>query len=219
MASAQLYWGRMAVLLLRMTYLIFHEVAWGFVFVDDFCWILRTESANLWAATILATYLALGVPLSWKKAVLSEINAWLVIRMAQDKRDIIIELLKKLAQGEAFTSKAIEKALGRINWGTSICPLGRPFLQPFWAWKTACKSSGKPPRLVCLFAKMLTHIFSVPYRQPSPYLGMSPWRGASDASATKDMRQGYPMIGGNSLQGGMPLGLCGEGLFSSDCGP
>ena len=153
MASAQLYWGRMAALLLRITYLIFYEVDWGFVFVDDFCWILRTESANLWATTILATYLALGVPLSWKKTVLSEVNTWLgfvvnprtlVVRMAQDKHDIIMEILKKLSQGETFTSKAIEKALGRINWATSVCPLSRPFLQPFWAWKTACKSSGKP---------------------------------------------------------------------------
>ena len=204
MASAQLYWGRMAALL-RITYLIFYEVDWGFVFVDDFCWILRTESANLWATTILATYLALGVPLSWKKTVLSEVNTWLgfvvnprtlVVRMAQDKHDIIMEILQKLSQGETFTSKAIEKALGRINWATSVCPLSRPFLQPFWAWKTACKSSGKPPKLVCLFAKMLSHIFSVPYHQPSPYLGTSPWWGASDASATKDMATGYPMIGG-----------------------
>ena len=205
MASAQLYWGRMAALLLRITYLIFYEVDWGFVFVDDFCWILRTESANLWATTILATYLALGVPLSWKKTVLSEVNTWLgfvvnprtlVVRMAQDKHDIIMEILQKLSQGETFTSKAIEKALGRINWATSVCPLSRPFLQPFWAWKTACKSSGKPPKLVCLFARMLSHIFSVPYHQPSPYLGTSPWWGASDASATKDMATGYPMIGG-----------------------
>ena len=199
------YWGRMAALLLRITYLIFYEVDWGFVFVDDFCWILRTESANLWATTILATYLALGVPLSWKKTVLSEVNTWLgfvvnprtlVVRMAQDKHDIIMEILQKLSQGETFTSKAIEKALGRINWATSVCPLSRPFLQPFWAWKTACKSSGKPPKLVCLFARMLSHIFSVPYHQPSPYLGTSPWWGASDASATKDMATGYPMIGG-----------------------
>ena len=173
--------------------------------MDDLCWILRNESANLWATTILATYLALGVPLSWKKTVLSEVNTWLgfvvnprtlVVRMPQDKHDIIMEILKKLSQGENFTSKAIEKALGRINWATSVCPLSRPFLEPFWAWKTACKSSGKPPKLVCLFAKMLTHIFSVPYHQPSPYLGTSPWWGASDASATKDMATGYPMIGG-----------------------
>ena len=34
-ASAQLYWGRMAALLLRTLYALFPEVDWGFVFVDD----------------------------------------------------------------------------------------------------------------------------------------------------------------------------------------
>ena len=120
MASAQLYWGRMAALLLRITYLIFYEVDWGFVFVDDFCWILRTESANLWATTILATYLALGVPLSWKKTVLSEVNTWLgfvvnprtlVVRMAQDKHDIIMEILKKLSQERLSHPRLLRKLL------------------------------------------------------------------------------------------------------------
>ena len=37
MASAQPYWGRMAALLLRLCYMIFPQVDWGFVFVDDFC--------------------------------------------------------------------------------------------------------------------------------------------------------------------------------------
>ena len=37
MASAQLYWGRAAALILRLLYAIFPIVDWGFVFVDDFC--------------------------------------------------------------------------------------------------------------------------------------------------------------------------------------
>ena len=37
MASAQLYYGRMAAILLRLCYLIFPRIDWGFVFVDDFC--------------------------------------------------------------------------------------------------------------------------------------------------------------------------------------
>ena len=162
MASAQLYWGRMAALLLRITYVIFPEVDWGFVFVDDFCWLLSSGTANLWATTILATYLALGIPLSWKKTFLSEINTWLgfvinpktlVVRMATEKHDIIMDILTRLQQGETFTSKAIEKALGRIGWATTICPLSRPFLQPFWAWKVACETSGKPPKLVTLVGR------------------------------------------------------------------
>ena len=39
MASAQLYWGRMAALLLRILYYLFFMVDWAFVFVDDFCWL------------------------------------------------------------------------------------------------------------------------------------------------------------------------------------
>lgn len=64
MASAQLYWGRMAALLLRSLYRLFPQVDWGFVFADDFCWILRLPDAPNLAAAILATLLALGTPLS-----------------------------------------------------------------------------------------------------------------------------------------------------------
>ena len=124
-----------------MTYMIFPQIDWGFVFVDDFCWILRKGTATAWATTLLATYVALGVPLSWKKTVLAGVNTWLrfvvnpqslVVRMAEDKHVIIMELLRQLQAGEVFTSKAIEKALGRISWATSVCPLSRPFPQPFW---------------------------------------------------------------------------------------
>ena len=34
-------------------------------------------------------------------------------------------------------SRDIEKALGRLKWATFACPLSRPFLQPFLAWKAA----------------------------------------------------------------------------------
>ena len=72
-ASAQLYWGRMAALLLRILYALFPEVDWGFVFVDDFCWILRANNASWLTPAVLGVLLALGTPLSWKKTVLSEI--------------------------------------------------------------------------------------------------------------------------------------------------
>ena len=76
-ASAQLYWGRMAALLLRILYSLFPEVDWGFVFVDDFCWILRASNSAWLTPALLGVLLALGTPLSWKKTVLSEINTWL----------------------------------------------------------------------------------------------------------------------------------------------
>jgi hypothetical protein len=70
MASAQLYWGRMAAILLRLCYLIFPHIDWGFVFVDDFCWLLRTSTATQDTAQLLLFLAALGCPLSWHKTVL-----------------------------------------------------------------------------------------------------------------------------------------------------
>ena len=74
MASAQLYWGRKASLVLRLLYYIFPQVDWHLVFVDDYCWVLRCSRADWDATAILATLLALGVPLSWKKTALSPIG-------------------------------------------------------------------------------------------------------------------------------------------------
>ena len=66
MASAQLYWGRLAAILLRIVYAVFPEVDWGFVFVDDFAWLLRKSTSPLLATAICLLLLALGTPLSWK---------------------------------------------------------------------------------------------------------------------------------------------------------
>ena len=53
MASAQLYWGRMAALLLRIIYAVFPDIDWGFVFVDDFAWLLRGHLADLHSTALL----------------------------------------------------------------------------------------------------------------------------------------------------------------------
>ena len=191
-ASAQLYWGRMAALLLRLLYYSFPEVDWGLVFVDDFCWLLRSTNCNSLTPALLAFLVALGVPLSWKKTVLSEINTWLgfvinpagpFVQMARDKHVIVLSLLQDLASGKVFSTKATEKALGRIQWATATCPLAKPFLQPFWQWKSACKNAGQPGKLVRCLAVLLSELFSRQFPQMSPFSPWSDWTGASDASA------------------------------------
>ena len=108
MASAQLY-GRKASLVLRLLYYIFPQVDWHLVFVDDYCWVLRCSRADWDATAILATLLALGVPLSWKKTALSPVNTWLgfvvdpitpCVLLAPVKHVIILATLKRLAQGD-----------------------------------------------------------------------------------------------------------------------
>ena len=51
-------------LLLRLLYYLFPMVDWAFVFVDDFCSLLRSILASPHACALLATLLALGTPLS-----------------------------------------------------------------------------------------------------------------------------------------------------------
>ena len=116
-----------------------------------------------------------------------------VITMARDKHLIIQDLLNRLVKGEVFSSKAIEKALGRLQWATSSCPMTRVFLQPFWAWKQACKTAGRPPKLVRVLAALLQLLWGKRYTQFSPFTPVSRWWGASDASASED---GEAYIGG-----------------------
>ena len=196
MASAQLYWGRMAALLLRLLYRLFPQVDWGCL-----CG-LRLPDASSLAAAILATWLALGTPLGWKKTHLGEINTWLGFvvhpnvprfQIAAPKFVIITELLDQLIQGMVFTSKSVERALGRLQWATAACPLAKSLMQPFWAWKMAVTSSGHPPNTVRLLAVLLKEMLTMPYTQESPYLPQSSWWGCSDASAAE---RGEAYIGG-----------------------
>ena len=78
-------------------------------------------------------------------------------------------LLNKIIAGNSFTAKDIERALGRLNWATSAWPLSRPFLQPFWAWKAATPSSGRPSKPIRSFARLLLHLLHHPQVQPCPY--------------------------------------------------
>ena len=192
----------MAALLLRILYALFPEVDWGFVFVDDFCWVLRASNASWLTPALLGVLLALGTPLSWKKTVLSEINTWLgfvinpsgpFVQMAKEKHVAVLKLLQELEEGKAFSLKAIEKALGKIQWATATCPMAKPFLQPFWAWKSAVKTAGVPGKLVRCLAVLLSQLFSKQFLQMSPFSPWSSWTGASDASAEK---AGESWIGG-----------------------
>ena len=127
----------------------------------------------------------LGVPLSWKKTALSPVNTWLgfvvdpitpCVLLAPVKHVIILATL-----GDIFTSK-VEQALVRIQWATSACPLTKPFLQPFWSWKKACTTSGRPPKLV---RALLGKLFNQRFPLASPFAPTLPWTGASDAGAGK----------------------------------
>ena len=131
-------------------------------------WLLLDSSVNqlplFHTSSLGFSLLALGTPLSWKKTVLSEINTWLgfVITLLSrwPERNMWLFLLYSGTLPWVFSCKAIEKALGRIQWATATCPLAKPFLQPFWQWKSACKTAGQPGKLVRCLAVLLSELFS-----------------------------------------------------------
>ena len=201
MASAQIYWGRMAALLLRLVYHTFPLADWGFVFVDDFCWLLRKTLAEPLTTAILLLLVAVGCPLSWKKTAIGSSNTWLgflvtpsqqLVWMAPTKHDLVMSVLSRMAN-EEFTRPELDSALGRLQWATTCCPLTKPFLQAFWQWRMAVKSSGRPSKLLRGFAKLLYNLFDKDFRHQSSFAPQSSWWGASDASASDD---GSAFVGG-----------------------
>ena len=186
MASAQLYWGRLAAILLRLAYAVFPEVDWGFVFVDDFAWLLRKSCSPLLATSLCLLLLALGTPLSWKKTLLAEVNTWLgfvidpkgpCVQMARDKHLLVMGILEDLSNGKVMSASQIASALGRLQWATTACPLTKPFLQPLWAWKKACLTAGRPGKLSRALAALLLSLFKLKFRQASPYAPLAIWSG------------------------------------------
>ena len=85
-ASAQWYWGRMAALILRLIYLVFPEIPWGFVFVDDYALILPEDESELLTTAIYIFLMAVGAPLAWHKSGLGPTNVWLGFTIAIQAR-------------------------------------------------------------------------------------------------------------------------------------
>ena len=147
-ASAQLYWGRMAALLTRLLYYTFPQILWVFVYVDDFLFLLPEQDAQALTAAIVNFLHALGVPISWKKSTEGHINHWLgyqlncqtlTATLTPDKHLTIISLLHNIELSKPRTFKDLESELGKLNWALMICPPLRPLMTPLYAWLMAMR--------------------------------------------------------------------------------
>ena len=202
MASAQLYWGRIAAILIRILYAFFPQIDWGFVYVDDFALLIRSKWAALvgWTAMVLLT--VLGCPFSWHKVSLALRNTWLGISirpspplalLPEEKLTLMVGYMNDLIQGTFHTHNHIQSMLGRLVWATQVCPHAKPFLQPLFAWKAMAHRGAYPgPRqkmMAALIRTFIRHPFTPPHPRPTP----TAFSGASDASAAQSGRVG---IGG-----------------------
>ena len=149
------------------------------MFVDDFCWLLRAEEADHMATSILATLVALGVPLSWKKTHLAEVNTWLVfvihpntpqVQMIATKHTLVLDVLELLIQNTAMTAKSIERALGRLQCGLPLDKKPHATILGLEDGGYFLRQTTKKVRLLALLMKE----FTTPYRQLAqvPMVGM-----------------------------------------------
>ena len=159
-----------------------------FAFVDDFLWLLRSKGAVDMAGAVRATPLALGTPLSWKKTHLAEVNTWLgflvhpnlpQFLMAANKHILVMEVLQIMVEGQARHAKEIEKALGRIQWATSACPLPESMPQPLCHHHGGKTTSGGEDVGTHATSPLQHTIHAV-----LPCLPKSSWRGCGDAGAS-----------------------------------
>ena len=186
MASAQLYWGRKASLVLRLLYYIFPQVDWHLVFVDDYCWVLRCSRADWDATAILATLLALGVPLSWKKTALSPVNTWLGFVVDPITPCVLLAPVKRHNPGHSQTAGP-GGHLHQQGGGTSPGPMGyfgvsidETFPPALLELEKACTTSGRPPKLVRALAILLGKLFNQRFPLASPFAPTLPWTGAAN---------------------------------------
>ena len=145
MASAQLHWGRLAAILLRVCYAVFPEIDWGFVFVDDVAWLLRKSGSRLMATSICLLLLALGyTPQLEEDALGGGQYTWLVVidlqgscvQMAREKHLLVIRILEDLEMVRSYLCFKSPTPQAGFR-GHHCVPLTKPFLQPFRSWKKA----------------------------------------------------------------------------------
>ena len=73
---AQLYWGRLAAILARLSYHLTPDLLWVLVLVDDFMALLGQNAAEVTSGILMLFFTLLGCPISWHKHVLHPLNRW-----------------------------------------------------------------------------------------------------------------------------------------------
>ncbi|CAE8680574.1 unnamed protein product, partial [Polarella glacialis] len=184
--------GKLAALMLRMLCYMFPSMDWAFVYVDDFAFFIQRRWANSLAWALLAALAALGCPLFWEKIIMGLVNTWLGFQIQTTlpaaavghlKHKVMVSLLIGIADGKLHSHDQIAGGLGCLPWATNAFPVVKPFLQPFWSWKTAVKRAGKPSSLLRMIARVILLLIISVITSTLPFCPTSLTHGATDAGA------------------------------------
>ena len=102
----------------------------------------------------LALWRALGLKLSWNKAQrgislvwigfeLKVDSDWFTVRLAEEKKVKLLQLLNELLEAKGMMSVAtLQHAAGLLGWVTSAIPCARPWMGMIWAALMQAKETG-----------------------------------------------------------------------------
>ena len=185
-ASAQLYWGRLAAILTRLSYHISETFLWVRVFVDDFMALMPAQQGDIGAATLMLFLTLVGCPISWHKNVLGKENRWLGYMVDISNGSVWLPALKKLEAGDLHVLKEVASLLGKLQWVAKAYPQVSPHLQPLYAWEQKLERKCRPGDLVRFLATLLLTILNSGPSIPLRLQSNAPGHGSSDAGEDND---------------------------------
>ena len=165
--GSPLVWGRVAALVTRLTQSMYHpQEALLQTFVDDpiGCLTGSRRQRNLWLATIVLVWSALGFKLAFKKGQRGPEVVWIggTIKVShtgveasikQSILDCIREQLREILKSNVCSRKLLRSFAGRCNHVATLLWPWRPFLQSLWA-AISSEPSGAPRN--CIWVKQIS---------------------------------------------------------------
>ena len=110
-------------------------------YVDGLLAWLDRASSQLWASLAVVLLLILSVPMSWRKAALSDTVDWIgwcisvsvwTVSVPPDKLQRIFEQIQVLRASKQPSVRDLQSLIGRLLWLTSAWHYLRPLLIPLY---------------------------------------------------------------------------------------
>ena len=135
------WWGRLGAALHRLLHNLLFSWHVGLLYVDDWLWRLRAQTAPLQACLLALFLSALGCPMSWHKLRLGPRLGWigwhldfdsLQFEVPDDKLTRVLEFLHLLSSSKKVERTLLRKGTGLLQWLAGGLRSLRPWLAEFY---------------------------------------------------------------------------------------
>ena len=136
------WWARFSACLHRLLHCRVYIDHKGFIYVDDWLWLLRSTTCPILACLIILFLLVIRCPMSWNKLAMGPRVVWLGlswdfgslrVSIPEAKLNKCLSLLNAISSStSSMTRKSLESGTGLLLWVTQVFIRLRPFLAEFF---------------------------------------------------------------------------------------